>query len=213
RWGGGRGGGGGPALLGRATDGAVHRPEPHHHRGRARAQATRAPAPRRSHRVRRRPARRPAGSAGVGGRPGPLGGGLHGGATPAQAAGRRRQPAAARGDPHPAGGSGVGRDPPGMILACGEALVDMVATRFGEGEGYVARPGGSPCNVAVGLARLAVPVGFLGRLSTDPFGGLIRDHLRDNGVDTRYVREGPEHTTLGFIHDARSAEVEYSFYV
>jgi fructokinase len=99
-----------------------------------------------------------------------------------------------------------------MILACGEALVDMVAVPWGEGEAYVPRPGGSPCNVAIGLARLAVPAGFLGRLSTDPFGRLIRKHLQDNGVDTRYLREGREHTTLGFVHDARSAEVEYSFY-
>jgi fructokinase len=100
-----------------------------------------------------------------------------------------------------------------MILACGEALVDMVTSKCGEEEGYVARPGGSPCNVAVGLARLGVPAGFLGRLSTDSFGTLIRHHLGENGVDTRYVREGREHTTLGFVHHSGRAEVDYTFYV
>jgi fructokinase len=99
-----------------------------------------------------------------------------------------------------------------MILTCGEALVDMVATPRDESEAYVARAGGSPSNVAVGLARLEVPAAFLSRISTDPFGRLIRQHLESNGVDMRYVREGPEHTALGFVHNSGRAEVEYTFY-
>jgi fructokinase len=99
-----------------------------------------------------------------------------------------------------------------MILTCGEALVDMVATPWGEGEVYVPRAGGSPSNVAVGLARLEVPAAFLGRISTDPFGRLIRKHLRSNCVEMRYVRDGPEPTALGFVHNSQRAEVEYTFY-
>jgi fructokinase len=99
-----------------------------------------------------------------------------------------------------------------MILTCGEALVDMVATPWDESEVYVPRAGGSPSNVAVGLARLEVPAAFLGRISTDPFGRLIRQHLGSNRVDMRYVRDGPEHTALGFVHNSGRAEVEYTFY-
>jgi fructokinase len=99
-----------------------------------------------------------------------------------------------------------------MIVVCGEALVDMLPATCDQGPGYVPRPGGSPANVAVGLARLDVPAAFLGRVSTDPLGGLIRRHLGSNGVDMRYVREGPELTTLGFVHDLGRAEVQYTFY-
>jgi len=99
-----------------------------------------------------------------------------------------------------------------MVVVCGEALVDMLPAACQGGSGYVARPGGSPCNVAVGLARLDVPAGFLGRISTDPLGGLIRRHLEANRVDMRHVREGPELTTLGFVHDPGGDDVQYTFY-
>lgn len=98
-----------------------------------------------------------------------------------------------------------------MIVVCGEALVDMTPARVGEGEGYLPRPGGSPYNVAVALSRLDVPVAFLGRVSTDAFGRLLRQHLVGNGVDLRYLREGPELSTLAFVHLA-GAEPEFTFY-
>lgn len=98
------------------------------------------------------------------------------------------------------------------VVVCGEALVDMVPATCAGAAGYVPRPGGSPANVAVGLARLEVPTAFLGRVSTDPFGRLIRDHLRSNRVDTRYVSEGPELTTLAFVHDRGRGDVAYTFY-
>ena len=98
-----------------------------------------------------------------------------------------------------------------MIVVCGEALVDMTPARFGQAEGYLPRPGGSPYNVAVALGRLDVPVAFLGRVSTDAFGRLLRQHLVINGVDLRYLREGPEPSTLAFVHLA-GAEPEFTFY-
>jgi fructokinase len=100
-----------------------------------------------------------------------------------------------------------------MIIVCGEALVDMVPGQCGSEQGYLPRPGGSPCNVAIGLARLGVPTGFLSRLSTDVFGRLLRDHLERNGVDTRYVSSGSEPTTLAFVHVGQGQDVEYGFYV
>ena len=51
-----------------------------------------------------------------------------------------------------------------MILVCGEALIDLVPVSAGDEPAYVARAGGSSFNVAMGLGRLRVPVGFLGRL-------------------------------------------------
>jgi fructokinase len=99
-----------------------------------------------------------------------------------------------------------------MIVVCGEALVDFTPAVCGDGPGYVPHPGGSPYNVAVALARLEVPVAFLGRVSSDAFGRVLREHLARNGVDLRYLREGAEPTTLAFVHQARGAEPEFSFY-
>jgi fructokinase len=88
----------------------------------------------------------------------------------------------------------------------------MVPGQCGEERGYIPRPGGSPFNVAVGLARLGAPTGFLGRLSSDAFGRLLRGHLERNAVDTGYVSTGVEHTTLAFVHTGSGQDVEYNFY-
>ncbi|TDO45036.1 fructokinase [Kribbella sp. VKM Ac-2527] len=45
-----------------------------------------------------------------------------------------------------------------------------------------ATPGGSPANVAVGLARLGVPTELVTRFGTDPYGDQLGAHLFGNGV-------------------------------
>ena len=82
-----------------------------------------------------------------------------------------------------------------MILSCGEALIDFLQGPVGGQAGYVPHPGGSPFNVAVGLARLGVPAGFLGGVSTDVFGDLLVDALARNGVDRRFAVRLPAPTT------------------
>jgi fructokinase len=62
----------------------------------------------------------------------------------------------------------------GPVLVVGEALVDVV-------RGH-ATPGGSPANVAVGLARLEVPVELATRFGTDVYGVLLAKHLAGNRV-------------------------------
>ena len=96
-----------------------------------------------------------------------------------------------------------GRAALGSIVVCGEALVDLTPIRFGDGEAYAARPGGSPYNVAIGLARLRAPVAFLGRLSGDHFGRVLRRRLVAEAVDARFLLRGPEPTTLAFVHPRR----------
>lgn len=61
----------------------------------------------------------------------------------------------------------------------GEALVDVVSKH---GQQPRAHAGGSPMNVAVGLARLGHRVQFLGRWGEDEYGAQVEAHLRDNGV-------------------------------
>jgi len=67
-----------------------------------------------------------------------------------------------------------------MFAVVGEALVDLVGPRGGQT--FAAHPGGSPANVALGLARLGVPVTLTTRLGRDAFGQLITSHLEASGV-------------------------------
>jgi fructokinase len=72
------------------------------------------------------------------------------------------------------------------VLVIGEALVDIVTgngSASGNGKGGVkATPGGSPANVAVGLARLGLPTELVTRFGTDPYGDQLGAHLFGNGV-------------------------------
>ena len=61
-----------------------------------------------------------------------------------------------------------------MLTVIGEALVDVVRPHD---DAPRTLPGGSPLNVAVGLARLGHPVRFIGRHGQDEHGQLVREHL------------------------------------
>ena len=99
-----------------------------------------------------------------------------------------------------------------MILVCGEALIDLVPVPAGDGLTYVARAGGSSFNVAMGLGRLGAPVGFLGRISTDRFGRMLRGRLEADGVDCGLVEDGDEPTTLAVVQIEAGSEPAYAFY-
>jgi fructokinase len=99
-----------------------------------------------------------------------------------------------------------------MILVCGEALVDLVPLSEGDEPTYVARAGGSSFNVAMGLGRLGVPVGFLGRVSSDPFGQMLRRRLLADGVDCRFMLQGDEPSMLAIVHLEPGAEPVYTFH-
>lgn len=66
-----------------------------------------------------------------------------------------------------------------MLTVIGEALIDEVLSDTAPPRAHV---GGSPLNVAVGLARLGHPTQFLGRFGDDEFGRRIRRHLAENAV-------------------------------
>ncbi len=59
-------------------------------------------------------------------------------------------------------------------LVVGEALVDVVHRTDGSADEH---PGGSPLNVAIGLARLGHEVRFAARFGRDRHGDMIRAHL------------------------------------
>lgn len=59
-------------------------------------------------------------------------------------------------------------------LVIGEALIDIVER---PGEEPAAHPGGSPANVAVGLARLGREVELVTWFGADPHGSVLRSHI------------------------------------
>ncbi|WP_309107499.1 carbohydrate kinase [Arthrobacter sp.] len=72
-----------------------------------------------------------------------------------------------------------------MLTVIGEGLVDVVQRPTG----IEAHVGGSPLNVAVGLARLGHPVQFIGRYGRDAYGDSVAAHLRSSSV---MVPRGPD---------------------
>jgi fructokinase len=95
-----------------------------------------------------------------------------------------------------------------VIVVCGEALIDMIPNHDGTVREV---PGGGPFNTARALARLGVPVAFLGRLSSDPAGRLLADLLAADGVDLRLASFGPEPTTRAVATVRSGGVTEYQF--
>jgi fructokinase len=99
-----------------------------------------------------------------------------------------------------------------MILCHGEMLIDFIPTEARDGSlAYRPAVGGSPGNVALTLARLDVPTGFVGGLSTDFFGEQIASMLAANHVSMDYVSRLDRPTMLAFV-DLKGEEPRYAFY-
>ena len=99
-----------------------------------------------------------------------------------------------------------------MLLSCGDALVDFLSVKSVDGrDAIVPAVGGSCLNIAVGMARLGAPAGFVGGISTDLFGRMIADHASASEVDLRYATRSEHQTTLAFVRSV-DGEPQYAFY-
>ena len=99
-----------------------------------------------------------------------------------------------------------------MLLSCGDALVDFLPVKSVDGrDAAVPVAGGSCLNIAVGMARLGAPTGFVGGISTDLFGRMIADHAHMSQVDLRYATRSEHQTTLAFVRHV-GGEPQYVFY-
>jgi fructokinase len=96
-----------------------------------------------------------------------------------------------------------------MILGCGEALIDMVPYSGGL---YKPCCGGSPYNTIIAAGRLGVRAAFLARFSRDFFGEMLFERLKENHVDTRFIRRTCENTMLAFVKLEDGKEPLYTFY-
>ncbi len=91
----------------------------------------------------------------------------------------------------------------------GEALVDLVPAPVAEY--FEARPGGSPANVAVGLARLGVPTRMLARIADDMLGRRLTKHLASNDVDLAHVVPATEQTSMAMVSLGPDGGPSYDF--
>lgn len=100
-----------------------------------------------------------------------------------------------------------------MIVVCGEALFDVFAgEQTPGGIELSARIGGSPFNLAVGLARLGVPPVFFGGLSRDLFGQRLYGALEAEHVDLSGAPRPDAQTALVVVSLDQHGVPAYRFY-
>jgi fructokinase len=100
-----------------------------------------------------------------------------------------------------------------MILISGEALIDLIPDPV-KASAYDAVLGGSPYNVAIGLARLGSQTGFVSRISADGNGEALAAALAESGVDLGFVARDMRPTTLAFVmRGTAKTGSRYSFYL
>lgn len=99
-----------------------------------------------------------------------------------------------------------------MFAVCGEALWDLFAEETGDDLTFRARIGGSPFNVAVGLARLGTGAALMTGLSTDRLGARLDAALAREGVSRDLLARTPRPTTLSLVDIAEDGGPSYVFY-
>ncbi|MEM6488151.1 MAG: carbohydrate kinase [Pseudomonadota bacterium] len=99
-----------------------------------------------------------------------------------------------------------------MFVVCGEAVWDLFGSEGDGGLAFDARMGGSPFNVAVGLARLGKPAALFTALSTDRLGQRLYDALAAEGVATALLVRRTRPTTLSLVDVGANGGPVYAFY-
>jgi len=103
------------------------------------------------------------------------------------------------------------------VLCAGETLVDFLPREPGRpvkdvGE-WLPCQGGSPANVAVGVARLGGRSAMVGAVGQDEFGDFLKERLAGEGVDVSRLRQTREGKTgLVFISLTGTGERSFAHY-
>ncbi|WP_409500885.1 aminoimidazole riboside kinase [Mannheimia glucosida] len=96
------------------------------------------------------------------------------------------------------------------IWVTGDAVVDLIP----DGEHhYLKCAGGAPANVAVGVSRLGVEAGFIGRVGNDPLGKFMREVLQAENVCTKQMILDAQHRTSTVIVGLDNGERSFTFMV
>lgn len=70
--------------------------------------------------------------------------------------------------------------------------------------------GGSPANIAVGMARLGKKVGFIGKVSNDQFGEYVVNYFKNEGIDTSNISICTNGESLGLTFTEIKSPTESS---
>ena len=70
--------------------------------------------------------------------------------------------------------------------------------------------GGSPANIAVGLARLGKKCGFFARVSDDQLGTFVTDYFENEGIDTSHIKRCENGEKIGLTFTEIKSETESS---
>lgn len=70
--------------------------------------------------------------------------------------------------------------------------------------------GGSPANIAVGLARLGKKCGFFARVSDDQLGTFVTDYFDKEGIDTSHIKRCKNGEKIGLTFTEIKSETESS---
>lgn len=87
------------------------------------------------------------------------------------------------------------------LIALGRVAIDFNPLDYfkplSESKEYRKYLGGSPANVAVGLARLGGKVGFIGKVSDDRFGDYVTEFFAKEGIDISHITRAEHGEKLG----------------
>ena len=100
-----------------------------------------------------------------------------------------------------------------MFLVCGEALFDFFLRPSADGAlCFDAVPGGSPFNVALGLARLGQKAEFFSGLSSDLMGRRLNAFMERENIGAAYAIRSPQPTLLSIVALNADGGPDYAFY-
>ena len=94
-----------------------------------------------------------------------------------------------------------------FALVIGESLVDLIPGP----SGLDVHPGGSPMNVAVGLARLGRPTKLVTWFGRDAYGQAIEAHLAASGVQVQSGSDGAARTSSAEVVFDEAGSANYVF--
>ena len=85
------------------------------------------------------------------------------------------------------------------LVTIGRCSVDLYGQQIGgrleDMASFAKSVGGSPANMAIGVARLGLKPGFISRVGDEAMGRFIREQMQREGVDTRGLKTDPERLT------------------
>lgn len=77
------------------------------------------------------------------------------------------------------------------VIPIGRVAIDFNPTDMNkplsESSNFNKYVGGSPANIAVGLARLGAKCGFIAKVSDDQFGDYVENYFKKDGIDVSHI--------------------------